>query len=112
MDSMSYKIRIPIKVHEQTMGIATYISEKLKSPQAAQNVLNDLYDAYSSLEEFPERIPFSRIKELRARGVRCMVVRKYLIYFQIDEPAKQVNVLAVLYGKRDQAAKMETIIEN
>ena len=80
---MSYTVRIPIKVHEQTMEIAAYISEKLKSPQAAQNVLDDLYDAYSSLEEFPERIPLSRIRALKSRNVRCMVVRKYLIYFQI-----------------------------
>ena len=30
----------------------------------------------------------------------------YLIYFQIDETARQVNILAVLYGKRDQAEQI------
>ena len=41
-----------------------------------------------------------------------MVVRKYLVYFQIDETLRQVNILAVLYGKRDQAARLDEIIES
>lgn len=40
-----------------------------------------------------------------------MVVRKYLIYFEIDETARQVNVIAVIYGKRDQMSQLETMIE-
>lgn len=40
-----------------------------------------------------------------------MVVRKYLIYFEIDEAAQQVNVIAVIYGKRDQMAQLEMMIE-
>ena len=39
-----------------------------------------------------------------------MVVRKYLIYFQMDEAKHRVNVIRVIYGKRDQAAQAESII--
>lgn len=31
---------------------------------------------------------------------------------QMDEAARQVHITAVIYGKRDQAAQTETIIEN
>ena len=41
-----------------------------------------------------------------------MTVRKYLIYFEIDEAARQVNVIAVIYGRRDQAAQLDGIIGN
>ena len=41
-----------------------------------------------------------------------MVVREYLIYFEIDETKKQVTVAAVIYGKRDQTAQIDNIIED
>ena len=38
-------------------------------------------------------------------------ISSYLIYFEIDETARQVNVIAVIYGKRDQMSQLETMIE-
>ncbi|MBR1760439.1 MAG: type II toxin-antitoxin system RelE/ParE family toxin [Schwartzia sp.] len=108
----AYKIGISHEAKEHMRRISAYISHQLKAPQAAKNVRSDLRDAMDSLRTMPERIPLSRDALLKKRGLHCMVVRKYLVYFQIDEPAKQVNILAVLYGKRDQGAQMETIVEN
>ena len=108
----AYKIGISHEAKEHMRQISIYISHQLKAPQAAKNVRSDLRDAMDSLRTMPERIPFSRDPLLIKRGLHCMVVRKYLVYFQIDEAARRVIVLAVIYGKRDQAAKMETIIED
>ena len=112
MEHMGYEVVVSKRAKEHLRDIKDYITIELNAPQAARSVLDDLEEALASLDMFPERIPFSKIKELRLRGVHCMVVRKYLIYFEIDEAARRVTVAAVLYGKRDQAAQMETIIEN
>ena len=109
---MPYKIIIFAKAEEHLKCISDYITVELQSPQAAENVMDDLEQAIDSLRTLPERIPFSRDALLKKRGLHCMVVRKYLVYFQIDETARQVNILAVIYGKRDQAAQMETIMDS
>ena len=107
-----YDIVVYDRVNTQTDEIADYIINELKAPQAAEDLLADLQKAMRSLDVMPERIPLVRFEPWRSRGFRCMVARNYLIYFWIDEAARQVNITAVIYGKRDQAAKMETIIEN
>ena len=106
---MKYEVEVPLWVYDQITEIAAYISGELSAPQAAQDVLNDLEAAIMSLDMYPERIPFSRDKFLKSCGLRCMVVRKYLIYFQIDEAARRVILHAVIYGKRDQAAQAKGI---
>ena len=107
---MEYKVIIFDEAEMHLKQISDYISNELQAPQAAENVLDDLGRAIDSLCFMPERIPLSRNRFLRAHGLHCMVVRKYLIYFQIDETARQVNVIAVIYGKRDQQAQLDGII--
>ncbi len=109
---MTYKVVVSNRAKEHLHNIKDYITNELKAPQSARNVLNDLEEAMKSLCALPERIPFSRVKELRLRGVHCMVVREYLIYFETDETKKQVTVAAVIYGKRDQTAQIDNIIED
>ena len=109
---MEYKVKVFDVAERHLKHISDYISNELQAPQAAENVLDDLEQAILSLKVMPERIPLSRDRFLKSHGLHCMVVRQYLIYFQINEAARQVNVIAVIYGKRDQAAQMEPIIEN
>ena len=108
----AYKVGISDEAKEHMRRISAYIFHQLRAPQAAKNVRHDLRDAIFSLRTMPERIPLSRIRALKSQNVRCMAVRKYLIYFRIDETARQVYILAVLYGKRDQAAQLDEIIEH
>ena len=72
----------------------------------------DLENAVASLCLFPDRIPLAREVSWRKRGVHAMVVRKYLLYFRVDEANRQVYVIRVLYGKRDQMAQMDAVAED
>ena len=107
-----YRVGLSDKAKEQLDHISSYIADELQAYQASKEVLADLKHAIASLRTFPERIPLSREDVWRQQDMHCMVVRKYLVYFQIDESKKQVNVAAILYGKRDQAAQFETISLN
>ena len=107
---MEYKITVFDEALEHLRQIGSYITTALNAPQAADDVLADLWGAILSLRTFPERIPFSRESRWKKRGLHCMVVRKYLIYFQIDEKKHHVNVVAVIYGRRDQAARLSEVV--
>ena len=109
MRRMEYKVKVFDEAEKHLKRISAYIFDELKAPQAAENVMDDLEQAIISLRSMPERIPLSRDRFLKSNGLHCMVVRKYLIYFQIDEEARQVNVISVIYGKRDQVAQMEAL---
>ena len=107
----TYKVGLSDEAKKDLKDISSYITNELKAPQASDNVLADLKSAIASLRTLPERIPYSRETHWKRLGVHCMVVRKYFIYFKIDETARQVNVIAVIYGKRDQMSQLETMIE-
>ena len=107
----NYRIKMFAKAKAQVKSVAEYIKEELHAPLSAKNVTNDIKKAIASLKTMPERIPLVRFEPWRSRGFRCMTVRNYLIYFWIDETARQVNVIAVIYGKRDQMAQLETMME-
>ena len=107
-----YKIWFTDEAKAHLRQISLYISDHLKAPQASINVTSDLKEAIFSLRSLPERIPLSRDERLKKCGIRCMVVRKYLIYFRLDESARQVIIRAVIYGRRDQTAQVENIIED
>lgn len=109
---MRYKVNVSAQIDAQMDEIADYIIHTLKAPQAAEDLLHALHRAIDSLDMMPERIPLSRHESLKALGLHCMVVRNYLIYFQIDEAERQVVVHAVIYGKRDQAVQLDGIVQN
>lgn len=107
---MEYEVKVSEAAEMQLKQISDYISVEVQAPQAAENVLDDLQQAILSLGAMPERIPLARNKFLKKHALHCMIVRQYLIYFQIDKTAAQVNVVAVIYGKRDQKAQMKNLV--
>ena len=98
-----YKIGLSDEAKKDLGNISSYILYELKSPQAAEAVLADLESAIVSLDFLPDRIPLAREDSWKKQGIHAMVVRNYLIYFLIDEVKLQVNIVRIIYGKRDQA---------
>lgn len=98
-----YKIGLSDEAKKDLGNISSYILYELKSPQAAEAVLTDLESAIVSLDFLPDRIPLAREDSWKKQGIHAMVVRNYLIYFLIDEVKHQVNIVRIIYGKRDQA---------
>ncbi len=101
-----YEVGLSDAAKKDLESISSYILNELEAPQAAEEVLTDLENAVASLCFLPERVALAREAAWKKRGVHAMVVRKYLLYFRIDEENRQVNVIRVIYGKRDQAAQM------
>ncbi len=90
--------------------IARYIAIDLKNTDAAVHLL-DLFDqTIQSLQEFPQRISLTDEDIWRNQGIHRAVIQNYLMYFWINEVSAEVQVIAVIYGKRSQRdALAETI---
>lgn len=107
---MEYAVRVTAQAQAQMREIVRYVAYTLQAPQAARRLLDQLESGIASLAFFPDRIALTGEEPWRGYGIRKMTVAQYLVYFWVDETARQVQVTAVVYGRREQAgflAQME-----
>ncbi len=70
-------------------------------------MLKLLREKIKKLSYLPERNP--KICEIPwgDKGVRKLIVKNYYVYYIISETEKTVKIIAVIYGRRDQASRLE-----
>ncbi|HJV16135.1 MAG TPA: type II toxin-antitoxin system RelE/ParE family toxin [Bacillales bacterium] len=110
--SETYAVKITTQAEDQMQEITHYIASKLKAPDAALNLLDALEDAISSLSKFPQRVVLTEEEPWHSYGIRKMPVKNFLVYFWIDENHLNVQVTAVVYGKRDQVHQLSQMDMN
>lgn len=102
-----YKVRITKQAKEHLTLIRDYIPTELKDPAIAKKMLN-LLKAFS-LETMPHRMKCIDVKPWHDLGFRKIRVKNYYIYFWIDEDKKEVQIIAVIYVKRDQTKQLDKL---
>lgn len=55
----------------------------------------------------PERIKLTEEEPWHSKGIHRMRVKNYYVYFWIDEDNSKVQIIAVIYVARNQAAQLE-----
>ena len=63
-----------------------------------------ILDAIFTLEEMPERIGFVKDARLAGKGIRPLYVKNYTVFFRIGESERVVDIVRVMYSRRDWAA--------
>lgn len=101
MESERYRIRYTPLSYEDLDEIDTYITETLCNEAAAERLLAEMEKSINQLRQFPQI--GSRVEDayLAAKGYRKLVVENYLIFHLINEDAKEVIIMRVLYGARE-----------
>lgn len=98
----TYKVKITSQAEEQIQEIIHYITNELKAPDAALHLLDTLEDSFTSLTYFPQRVALIDEEPWHTNGIHRLPVKNFLVYFWIDEDNLNVQITAVIYGKRDQ----------
>ena len=96
---MSYQIHITKTAERDLANAADYIEFTLKTPSAADNLLNNAEEQISKLSDFPEVHAVVDDPVLSAWGIRFTVINNYLAFFTILDDT--VYIVRFLYGKRD-----------
>ena len=102
-----YRIRITRQAREHLREIRRYIEQELMSPIAAKNTVAAIRKGVSSLETMPQRIHLTPEEPWCSMGIRRSQVKNFYIYFWIDEAQKKVQIIGVVYVKRDQSRQLE-----
>lgn len=102
----TYNVKITSQAEEQIQEIMYYITNDLKAPDAALHLLDALEDSFASLAHFPQRVVLVDEEPWHTNEVHRLPVKNFLVYFWIDENDMKVQVIAVIYEKRDQLRQL------
>ncbi len=101
---MSYQIHITSTAEHDLMNAADYIEFTLKSPDAADNLLDDAFRQIESLADLPQKFRLSDDPVLASWGIRFVIIRNYLAFYKIDEVKQTVIIVRFLYQKSNWAS--------
>ena len=104
-----YKIKVTRQAKEHLALIREYIATELKEPIIAKRILKLLKSEMMSLQTMPYRVKCIDEQPWGELGFRKIRVKNYYVYFCIDESRKEVQILAVIYVRRDQAKQLEQL---
>lgn len=107
---VKYKIRITRQARAHLQDIRDYIATTFLEPGTARKMVQLLRSDIQSLSEMPQRIKPIDEEPWGGYGFRRIRVKNYYVYFWINEEKKQVQIIAVIYVKRDQITQLEKMI--
>ena len=103
------KIKVTRQAKEHLALIREYIATELKEPIIAKRILELLKSEMMSLQTMPYRVKCIDEQPWGELGFRKIRVKNYYVYFCVDESRKEVQILAVIYVRRDQAKQLEQL---
>ena len=106
---MEYEVRITLQAQAHLREIKDYIAQKLLAPEAAKSTVQRLGTVMAALSKMPKRVPLVEEEPWRAEGVRVRAVKNFLIYFWVNEAEKTVQIIAVIYARRDQTSVLSQL---
>ncbi len=98
---MKYKVNISPEAIKDINGIYEYISQVLYEENIAVKMIKLLQESILSLDEMPNRFKRFDNEPWKSRGVHIMPVKKYLVFYIVDDNKKSVDVIRIIYGSRD-----------
>ncbi|HOV37298.1 MAG TPA: type II toxin-antitoxin system RelE/ParE family toxin [Spirochaetales bacterium] len=81
--------------------ILDYISDLLKSPVAAKNLLHEIEEHTKIIAENPFVFPLVRDEYLKKSGIRYIHVKNYFVFYTVEEDIHTITVIRIMYARRD-----------
>ena len=96
-----YEIFVYDSAKQDIRDAIGYISKILREPETAHNMLSRFQEEIFSLADMPERYPIVSDCYLASLGFRVTSVGNYLIFYIVKKELNHVDIIRVLYGKRN-----------
>jgi len=96
-----FELTFSESINDDIVSSINYIKNILKSPMAAKNHVEELKKKYEKLKENPFVRPLVRNKYLASKGIRFIMVKKYMLVYKINEEKNTVYLYRFMYCRRD-----------
>ena len=100
------KLIIAPSAENDLNSIVDYITFELHNPEAANGLLDDVEEAYDTLETLPSSFPLCDDAYLRANGYRQVSIKNYLMIYRVEEVDDIVRILHFYHSTQDYLAKL------
>lgn len=98
---MEYSVVVARQAKSDMSEINAYITDELYNPEAALKLLDEIYDQAISLKHMPKMFALVSDERLALLGIRSIPVKNYLVFYTVDDTTRVVNIVRVLYFRRD-----------
>ena len=105
----AYRIIITPDAIKDLAELSDYIADMLHAHDTALSYVRAVREEISSLSDMPERYKLVDDEPWHSRGLRRFLVKNFYVYYRIDEQAKMIYILNVIYARRDQMAQLASI---
>lgn len=105
----TYEVKLTKQAFNQMNFIVNYISKEIMAPDAASNLLNQIKEEIEKLTFLPKRYAIIDEEPWKSQEIRKIVVKNFLIYFWVNDSNNTVQVIAVIYNKRNQLQQFSNI---
>jgi len=99
-----YNVVISDLAKQDIQNTASYIKHDLLEEAIAEKTTEAILDAIFTLENMPMRIGLVKDERLAAAHIRGLHIKNYTVFFRANETLKTVEIVRVLYSRRDWAA--------
>ena len=94
-----YKIKLSIKAKGDLKSIVLYIKNHLNEPAIANNYAKIIREEIQNLEYFPQKFAIIDDKSVKDFKIRKLIIKKYIVFYRVNEDKKIVNVERILYSE-------------
>ena len=103
---MKYDVKLTRYATGQVADTVSYISKSLLVPDTAAAWAVLLEKEIAALSEMPGCFPLVDKEPWTSKGIRKTPVKKFIVYYFVNENTKTVWVTAVVYGGRNQLSAL------
>ncbi len=96
-----YEVQWTSLAKDDLVHAIIYIADMLKAPLAAERLLDDIEKETAVLAENPYLFPLSHDEFIAHRGIRHMKVKNYMLFYTVNEDARTITIIRMLYVRRD-----------
>ena len=96
-----YEVQWTSLAKEDLVRAITYIADMLKAPLAAERLLDDIEKETAVLAENPYLFSLSHDEYIAHRGIRHVKVKNYMLFYTVNEDARTITIIRMLYARRD-----------
>jgi len=98
---VEYSIVITETAEKDLNAIIDYIGVDRKEPNSAISIYTKIKEKILTLSELPTRTKLVGDVYLADKGYRMLLVEKYIVFYRVDEESTAVEIVRILYSKRN-----------
>ncbi len=93
-----YKIKFSKDARNDYLGIIRYIKYRLLEPDIANKYAKLIKEEIKKLEYDPQRFAIIPPDIIKYNNIRKLIIKKYIVFYRINEDEKIVNIERILYS--------------